>query len=129
MSRRVLATNWNKANAAQQLHFTALFTDILVNTYWRHLPHYESQTVEIVEQRVRNENSARAMTLIASQGKTIPVDYSLKLRDGRWLAYDVVIKGVSLIQNYHISYQQLVAADGIEGLLDRMTLKVSETQN
>ncbi len=57
------------------------------------------------------------------------MDYSLKLRDGRWLAYDVIIKGVSLIQNYRISYQQLVAEDGIEGLLDRMTLKVAETQN
>ena len=129
MSRRALATNWNEANAAQQLRFTALFTDILVNTYWRHLAHYEGQNVEIVEERVRNANSARVMTLIASQGKTKPVDYSLKLRDGRWLAYDVVIEGVSLIQNYRSSYQQLVAEDGIEGLLDRMTLKVADTQN
>ena len=37
------------------------------------------------------------------------MDYSLKLRDGRWLAYDVIINGVSLSQNYRNSYQQLVA--------------------
>ena len=75
----------------------------------RVLAHYESQTAEIVEERMRNANSARVMTLIESQEKTIPVDYSLKLRDGRWLAYDVIINGVSLSQNYRNSYQQLVA--------------------
>ena len=56
----------------------------------------------------------------------IPVDYSLHKAGDGWLAYDVVIEGVSLVRNYRSSYQEMVKQERIDGLLEKMADKVAE---
>ena len=126
MSQRILATNWKKANDQQRQRFVELFTDILANTYWSRIKAYSDQVVEVVGEKIKNEKSARVKTLIKTGTQEIPVDYSLGLRDDRWLAYDVVIEGVSLVRNYRSSYQQIARKDGIDGLLGKMQQKVDD---
>lgn len=128
MSQRVLATNWKKTDARQRQRFIDLFTQILANTYWQRIKTYRDQSVEVVGEKIKNENSARVKTVIKTGSKDIPVDYSLHLKDGQWLAYDVVIEGVSLVRNYRNSYQQIAKRDGIDGLLDKMQVKVNSSQ-
>jgi phospholipid transport system substrate-binding protein len=127
MSQRILATNWKKADQQQRERFVRLFTRILSNTYWQRIKAYSNETVEVVGEKIKNEKSARVKTLIKTASKAIPVDYSLHRHDGRWLAYDLVIEGVSLVRNYRSSYQQIAKQDGIDGLLDRMQTKIDET--
>ncbi|MBA1333000.1 toluene tolerance protein, partial [Candidatus Endoriftia persephone str. Guaymas] len=41
-----------------------------------------------------------------------------------WLAYDVVIEGVSIVRNYRSSFASLVKKQGIDGLLANLESKV-----
>ena len=126
MSKRILATNWKKANDTQRTRFVELFSQILGNTYWRRIRDYSNEKVEYVGEKIQNEKTARVNTLIVTSTNQIPVDYSLHKADAGWLAYDVVIEGVSLVRNYRSSYQQIVKQDGIDGLLEKMADKVAE---
>ncbi len=128
MSKRILATNWKKANESQRARFVELFSHILGNTYWRRLRDYSEEKVEYVGEKIQNEKIARVKTLIVTSTHEIPVDYSLHKAGDGWLAYDVVIEGISLVRNYRSSYQQIVKREGIDGLLAKMADKVARNE-
>ena len=126
MSKRILATNWKNADERQRERFVELFSQILGNTYWRRLRDYSNEKVEYVGEKIQNEKTARVKTIIITATNEIPVDYSLYKAGDGWLAYDVVIEGVSLVRNYRSSYQQIVKQEGIDGLMEKMADKVAE---
>lgn len=128
MSKRILATNWKKADESQRERFVELFSQILGNTYWNRLRDYSNEKVEYVGEKIQNEKTARVKTMIITATNEIPVDYSLHKAGDGWLAYDVVIEGVSLVRNYRSSYQQIVKQEGIDGLLAKMADKVAENE-
>lgn len=129
MSNRVLATNWTTASKAQRARITALFRELLSNTYWHKIAGYRGEQVEYVAERIRDGNLATVHTLIKTATADIPVDYKLYLRGEEWFAYDVVIEQVSLVRNYRSSFQDIVHAEGIDGLIRKLELKVAETSS
>ena len=128
MSRGSLAQNWNKASAAQQERFTKLYARLMQDTYLVLVEEYDNQTVEYGEEKVRKEKYAQVNTNIVDAGRKIPVNYKLRLKDGDWLVYDMVIENVSMIGNYRSSYHQIIKTDGMDGLIARLEEKLtSET--
>ena len=127
MANRVLATNWRKASKPQQARFTNLFLQLLADTYWRKISGYTNETVEYLGERKRSEALATVNTLIKTATVAIPVDYKLYLKDGRWMAYDIVIEQVSLVRNYRSNFQDIVRSDSIDGLISQLEIKVAES--
>ncbi|MEQ8234254.1 MAG: ABC transporter substrate-binding protein, partial [Gammaproteobacteria bacterium] len=64
MSSRVLATNWSKADADQRRRFTALFRQLLSNTYWRKISGYSNETVDYTGEHLRAQKLATVNTVI-----------------------------------------------------------------
>ena len=56
----------------------------------------------------------------------IPVDYKLKNNNGTWYAYDVVIEGVSLVNNYRSTFAAIVNNDGMDGLLNDIQRRIDK---
>ena len=56
----------------------------------------------------------------------IPVTFKMKQTDGEWFAYDVVIEGVSLVNNYRQVYAAIVNSHGMDGLLQDLEGKISD---
>ena len=52
------------------------------------------------------------------------MNYKLKLNDGEWFAYDVVIEGVSLVSNYRSTFSAIVKTEGMDGLLADLQGKI-----
>ena len=125
MSSHVLATNWNKASSEQQRRFTALFRELLSNTYWRRISRYSNETVDYTGEQLRSDKLATVNTVIRTSSADIPVDYKLYLREDRWMAYDVVIEQMSLVRNYRTNFQDLVNRAGIDGLIADLETKVA----
>lgn len=124
MSRRTLAKNWKPASEAQRARFVKNFTEILANTYLVAIEAYTEEIIEFTGEKVQKEKYAQVDTLIVRDDVKTPVNYKLQLKGEEWLAYDVVIEGVSLIRNFRGSYQSIIKKEGIDGLLTRMDKKV-----
>ncbi|MDT8387966.1 MAG: ABC transporter substrate-binding protein [Thiogranum sp.] len=124
MSRSTLAQNWKQATAEQQQRFVALHARMMQDTYLVMVEEYNDQAVQYRDERIKKERYAQVDTLILDAGKEIPVNYKLRLKDGEWLVYDVVIEGISMTSNYRSSYQQLVKTDGLDGLLAKLGSKL-----
>jgi phospholipid transport system substrate-binding protein len=125
MSQRTLATNWKKATDEEKQQFVELFSRLIENSYVGKIESYTNEKVEFPGARVKGKK-AIVDTLIITASADIPVNYKLYLKGDEWLVYDVIIEGVSLINNYRSSYQEIVKKEGITGLLAKMQDKLDE---
>jgi phospholipid transport system substrate-binding protein len=48
------------------------------------------------------------------------------LKDGKWKVYDVVVENVSLVQNYRTQFNDILAKDTPDQLLETLRKKVSK---
>jgi phospholipid transport system substrate-binding protein len=56
----------------------------------------------------------------------VPIYYRVINRDNDWKVYDVVIEGVSLISNYRTQFQEILANNPPEKLLETLRKKVGK---
>jgi phospholipid transport system substrate-binding protein len=54
------------------------------------------------------------------------IDYRLKPVDGRWVMYDVIIEGVSLVKNYRTQFDEVLTHYSYEELVRMLSSKVEE---
>ncbi len=116
MSQSILATNWRTATAEEKRQFVEYFAQYLEATYRDKIESYTNQRVEYMNESVRGDRAV-VDTIIMTDATQIPVTYKLKLNDEGWFAYDVVIEGVSLVNNYRSTFSAIIKSEGMEGLL------------
>lgn len=125
MSQSVLATNWKQATPEERQQFVFFFSQYLEDTYRTKIEAYTNQKVEFVGETIRDKR-AIVETLIITDDVEIPVNYKLKENDGSWFAYDVVIEGVSLVNNYRSTFSAIVKNDGMDGLLSDIKERINK---
>jgi phospholipid transport system substrate-binding protein len=125
-SRRTLSRNWSKLNPAQQAEFVKLFEEILEKSYADKILDYTNEKVEFYKEEMKSDTQAEVQTKIITASKEIPIFYRLILKDGKWKVYDVVVENVSLVQNYRTQFNDILARNTTEQLLEILRKKVSK---
>lgn len=123
MSQSVLSTNWRRATAEEKRRFVEYFTQYLEATYRDKIEAYTNQRVKYLNESVRGERAV-VNTVILTDSTQIPVSYKLRLNDDEWYSYDVVIEGVSLVNNYRSTFAAIIKSEGMEGLLTDMQARI-----
>ena len=122
LSRRALATNWDKFSADQQERFSKAFLTLLQNTYLDRIEAYTDEKVNYLSEKLLAADKAEVATTVSSKGKDIPITYRMLKADG-WKVYDVIIEGVSLVQNYRNQFAQILMKETPDALIDKLTKK------
>jgi phospholipid transport system substrate-binding protein len=119
MARQVLGRYWRSAGAEQRQQFTEAFKQLLTNTYAAVFGHYVNQTVEVLAaQDTGSPDRAVVPTNIKTPGEQdIRVDYRVYRNRGRWLVYDVVVDGISLLINYRAEYARILERQSLDSLI------------
>ena len=117
MSQSAMGRFWRTATEVQKTDLTREFRELLVRTYATALLGYSGQQIEYLPTRYpADATKVMIPTRIASpDAPPIPINYRLHLNDTKWLIYDVVIDGVSLITNYRSQFAAEVRRNGIDG--------------
>ncbi|MGH8597825.1 MAG: MlaC/ttg2D family ABC transporter substrate-binding protein [Gammaproteobacteria bacterium] len=116
MSQSVLATNWQAATKEEKRQFVEYFSQYLEDTYRTKIEAYTNQRVEYGAETITGLR-ATVNTFIVTDANRIPVNYKLRKNADDWYAYDVVIEGVSLVNNYRNTFDAIVQSEGMPGLL------------
>jgi len=124
LSRRTLAQNWKKLNDGQQKEFTDLYSSLLEETYANRILSYTNEDVLYGKERSLSEKTVEVQTTIVTKKADVPIYYRVIQKDGDWKVYDVVIEGVSLINNYRTQFREILANKPPEALLDTLRKKV-----
>jgi phospholipid transport system substrate-binding protein len=126
LSRRSLARNWEKFSSDQQGEFVVLFRKVLENAYLDKILAYTDEQVAFDKEITLSPDRAEVETRIVTASKEIPITYRLILKNGRWKVYDVVIEGVSLVQNYRSQFNELLVKNSPGQVLAILQKKVEE---
>ncbi len=128
LSKRSLGQNWNKLNAGQQEEFTKLFKSLLETVYADKITSYTDERIIFKEEITLSEKTVEVPTVIVSKTSEIPINYRLLQEKGRWKVYDVVIEGVSLVNNYRTQFREILANKTPEALLDILRKKAGDAR-
>jgi len=123
MSRLVLARNWDKFSPKQQTDFVDAFKKHLSATYRDTLNTFRDETISIVGSRVESNGDVTVMTVVKGSADDTKVDYRMRKSPAGWRGIDVIIEGVSLVQNFRSQAQEIVSAEGPDGLIQKLRSK------
>ena len=127
MSKRVMGKQWRSLNVEQQDQFVGLFTKLLQYVYINQVDDYLDKKIEFTNQRIRRDR-AEVKTLLVGQDKSIPVSYIMLLKKDSWMAYDIVVEGVSLIRNYMEQVNTVLRDEKFPGLISMLEKKITKLE-
>ncbi len=125
LSRRTLAVHWNSFTPDQRKEFTDLFGKLLRRIYMDRILAHTHEKVVFAKEVKLSENRVEVESQIVMPSRTIPIGYRMIVRQGQWKVYDVVIEGVSLVQNYRSQFRGILARESPEALLRMLRQRVS----
>ncbi len=130
MSKRALGRHWKKLSARERDEFVELFQKLLYNTYIDRVDTYTCGEEEIHYDQERVEGDyAQVRTRISGyRGTEIPVEYRMVRTDGKWLVYDVVIEGVSFVNNYRKQFDAVLTNRTFDHLLSVLRDKIAQLE-
>lgn len=123
MAKRSLALHWKKRTPEEQKEFVALFSDLLEDTYIRKVDRYEDEKVTYTDERTDGPYATVRTRIITTKEIEIPVDYKIFRKDQKWEVYDIIIEGVSLVNNYRTQFNQIIRSGSYEDLVKKLQKK------
>ncbi|MGB9716502.1 MAG: MlaC/ttg2D family ABC transporter substrate-binding protein [Thermodesulfovibrionales bacterium] len=126
LSRRTLGPNWNKFNNKQQKEFIELYKRILEDAYADKIITYTDEKVLFSKENILSEKTCEVQTTVVTKKADIPIFYRVIKKEDGWKVYDVVIEGVSLVNNYRTQFREILSNKTPDELLDVLRKKVGK---
>ena len=122
MTSSAVGRYWRQATPEQQKRLQDEFKALLMRTYSGALAQVKDQTVQIKPMRSgADDTEVVVKTEVRGKGDPIQLDYRLEKAATGWKIYDVNVLGVWLVENYRNSFAQEIGANGIDGLISKLT--------
>ncbi len=125
MTSLSVGRNWRSATPEQQRILMKEFRQLLLLTYADAVRQVTDTTIQIRPLRARpDDDEVIVRTQVLRPGKeAIQLDYRLEKSANGWKIFDLNILGLWLIENYRTQFNQIVTANGIDGLISSMQEK------
>ena len=122
MSRRALGAPWNTLSDQEKQEFVDLFRTLLTNSYADKIETYSGEGVQYLNERTEKEY-AEVRTKVLSGKTEIPLDYRLINKTNDWRVYDVVVDGISLVNNYRGQFTKIIKSSSYADLVEQLRKK------
>lgn len=121
VGRRALALHWKKRTPQEKEEFINLFRDLLKRTYSEKLDIYAGESIAYGSETIEgNRAVVKSRVINKKKGQEYSVDYRLIKKGEKWLGYDVVIEGISAVNNYRMQFNEVIAGSSYEALVKKM---------
>ena len=122
MARRALAVHWRERTPQEQQEFVRLFRDLVEGTYINRLESaiQEKREIQYVGEQVDGSRAVVKTNVVTRRNQQVPIEYRLQKADGRWLIYDVLVEGISLVNNYRSQFNRIITSSSYNDLVQKM---------
>jgi phospholipid transport system substrate-binding protein len=125
-AKRSLARHWQPRTPAERDEFVQLFADLLERSYISKIELYGGEKIVYVSDVVDGEQAVVRTQILTKNGTQVPVDYRMLKKGDKWLVYDVIIEGVSLVANYRTQFNKIIQTSSYPELVKKMKAKKDE---
>jgi len=118
----VMGRYWRDASREQREAFITGLYRKLLDSYGEGVLQYDANQLRIIGTR---GNPADGRVMVDSEvrledGTPVPVSYRLRIHEGSWKVYDVVVEGISYVTNYRNQYASEFRSKGIERVIEEL---------
>ena len=125
-ARRALGRHWQARTPAERDEFVQLFSDLLERSYISKVELYGGEKIQYVGDTIDSDQAKVQTKLLTKGGSDIPIEYRMSRKGDRWLVYDVIIEGVSLVANYRTQFNKIIQTSSYQELVKKMKNKQEE---
>lgn len=124
-ARQALGPEWDKRPTATREEFSRAFGDVFERAYLEivqgQLPRHRLPAIRVLGEDVTGDRQAVVRTSVtAKDGRDVRMDYAMARTGERWRVHDVVIEGVSLVENYRAQFARVLQTASYSELMDRL---------
>ncbi len=121
MARDTLGDMYGQISSAQRQEFTNTFGYLFQASYTRMVLNFlKKENIQYGAERQQGGGKVRVDTTIMRPNESIPVTYLMHSTGGGWRLYDVIVDGVSILENYRNQFGQVMRTKSFDYLLNQM---------
>jgi phospholipid transport system substrate-binding protein len=120
MAKDSLGPTDERLNGGQRQEFTRTFGYLFQDSYTRLVLNFLKKENIQYGRELLEGDKARVDTAIVRTNENIPVTYLMHTASQGWILYDVMVDGVSILQNYKTQFAQVIRTNSFEFLLSKM---------
>ncbi|NVN92074.1 MAG: ABC transporter substrate-binding protein [Desulfuromonadales bacterium] len=129
MAKRSLGKNWNNRTPAERKQFADLFSNLLEKSYANKIESYNNEKIFYIKENVDGDHAEVKSKVVTTKRDEFTLDYRLLNKQGKWMVYDVVIEGVSLVSNYRSQFSRIISANGYDELVKKLQSKSDDLKS
>jgi phospholipid transport system substrate-binding protein len=121
-ARLVLGRHWSAATPQQRQRFVDAFYRSMLNNYGDALVEFTGDRIKVLPYKgdPAAKSASVRTTVKRSNGQVVPVNYSLRLTEQGWKAWDVVIEGISYVKSFREDFGSEIDAKGLDAVIERL---------
>jgi len=128
MAKRSLGIYWKDRSPSEREEFTRLYQELLENSYAGKIESYQGEKINYVKETVDPPYAVVRTGIVTTSGQEIPVNYLLLLEGSRWKIYDVVIEGISLVNNYRSQFGSILQKSSFQELMRKLKATIGRQE-
>jgi phospholipid transport system substrate-binding protein len=129
MAQRALGAHWQRRTPEEKTEFIKVFSDLLEQTYVDKIESYNNEKFIYANERIDGSYAVVGSKMRTSKGEEFTINYKLHRVGEDWRAYDLVIKNVSLMNNYRSQFNRILTGSGFNELVSRIKAKLSDKRD
>lgn len=126
MAKRSMGIHWRDLTPVQKKEFVSLFSSLLENSYASKIESYNNEKISYEKESVEGDYAEVDSRIVTAKRDEYTLDYRLLKEGNKWMVYDVVIEGVSLVSNYRSQFNKIINEKGYNELVKKMRTKNEE---
>jgi len=125
-AKRSLGRHWAARTDAERDEFVKLFGDLLERSYISKIELYGGEKIQYVSDKIEGDQASVQSKLLTKTSTEVPIEYRMLKKGERWLVYDVIIEGVSLVSNYRTQFNKIIQTSSYAELVKKMKSRQEE---
>ena len=125
MAKRALGRHWAGRTPAEQQEFVGLFRDLLERAYIAKIERYSGEPITFAGELADGDLTTVRTKIFSRQGQEVAIDYRMLREGDRWRVYDVLIEGISLVNNYRTQFDGIIKTSSYEELVKKLKARTS----
>jgi phospholipid transport system substrate-binding protein len=134
MSQASLGKHWTKQSAKQQERFINLFQELVFHSYMKKIRTAKNDTqITYEDESSREQGGAEVEAIAATKKVEVELRFLLRVGDlkkeeAQFVAEDIIIDEVSLVNNYREEFNKIITKEGFDGLIKKMEKQVQKVR-
>ena len=119
MLQAALGARWKEMPEKQRRRLVAAFENRFRQLSGRELDSYRSTEIEYLPEK-ESSGDVTVPTKVVVKGEPTEIAYAMRKEKAGWRIVDIVVDGVSTVQNYRSSFNRIIQKDGVDELIRRL---------